>query len=525
MNDTQKRIHEKGFNFSERLETIPGLESFNNFRKVKVGLKSLDDAVLDLNAFGKNNRLEYGDKDTIVRALSELDYAELRKISNFYYNMDGIYQRLCKYIAFLYRYDWYVITYRGSTKEDDPKLLTDFSNVLSFLDNSNVKKLCGDICLNILKNGCYYGYVVPNDEKLVLQDLPVSYCRSRYSANGNAAVEFNMKYFDDQFRDTQYRLKVLQLFPKEFSKGYLLYKEGKLKAEYSGDGDGWYLLDTNYAFKINFNHSDCPVFAAVIPLLIDLNNAQELDRKKTMQQLVKIIIQKLPRDKNGDLIFDGDEARDLHNNAVRMLKKAVGTDVLTTFADVDVADMSDRNVSSSMDGLSKVERAVFNAAGISNNLFNTEGNTALDRSILNDEGATRDILFQLEPFLNKSIAHFTKNRKKHSFRVKLLETTQYNYKDLAKLYKEQTQIGYSKMLPQVALGHSQSEILAMIDFENKTLKLSEVMIPPLMSSTMNAETLDRTRQTTSDKSDKVGREEKPDNEKSDKTLQNLEAMS
>jgi hypothetical protein len=36
----------------------------------------------------------------------------------------------------------------------------------------------------------------------------------------------------------------------------------------------------------------------------------------------------------------------------------------------------------------------------------------------------------------------------------MLETTQYNYKDLAKMYKEQVQLGYSKMLPQIAMGHS-----------------------------------------------------------------------
>lgn len=45
--------------------------------------------------------------------------------------------------------------------------------------------------------------------------------------------------------------------------------------------------------------------------------------------------QKLPLDKNGDLIFDVDEARDIHNNAVAMLKRAIGVDVLTTFADIE----------------------------------------------------------------------------------------------------------------------------------------------------------------------------------------------
>ena len=80
---------------------------------------------------------------------------------------------------------------------------------------------------------------------------------------------------------------------------------------------------------------------------------------------MKIIVQKLPLDKNGDLIFDVDEARDIHNNGVAMLKRAVGVDVLTTFTDVESIDLSDKNTSTTKDDLEKVERAVFNAFGIS----------------------------------------------------------------------------------------------------------------------------------------------------------------
>ena len=102
----------------------------------------------------------------------------------------------------------------------------------------------------------------------------------------------------------------------------------------------------------------------------------------------------------------------------------------------------------------------------------------------------------------------------------MLETTQYNYKDLSKTYKEQVQLGYSKMLPQVALGHSQSSILNTVYFENKILNLSEIMIPPLMSSTINGEDI-----LNKSGDSKSGRPEKPDDQKSDKTIQNKEAMS
>ncbi len=82
---------------------------------------------------------------------------------------------------------------------------------------------------------------------------------------------------------------------------------------------------------------------------MDLEDAKKLDKDKMAQQLLKIVIQKLPIDKNGDLIFDVDEGQMLHNNAVNMLADAVGVDVLTSFADVEVADMSDRSNVSSVD--------------------------------------------------------------------------------------------------------------------------------------------------------------------------------
>ena len=121
----------------------------------------------------------------------------------------------------------------------------------------------------------------------------------------------------------------------------------------------------------------------------------------------------------------------------------------------------------------------------------------------------------------------------------MLETTQYNYQALSKLYKEQTQIGYSKMRPQIALGHSQSFILNTAHFENEVLHLSEIMIPPLMSSTLNGEdilgkkaTSDTNKTQTNSGTKKVtaetkaaGRPEKANDEKSDKTIANKESST
>ena len=114
----------------------------------------------------------------------------------------------------------------------------------------------------------------------------------------------------------------------------------------------------------------------------------------------------------------------------------------------------------------------------------------------------------------------------------MLETTQFNYKEIAKLYKEQTQLGYSKMLPQIALGHSQSFILNTITFENDYLHLSEIMIPPMSSNTMSSSTIlgkneklssNKTQNNTEGKT--AGRPQKADDQKSEKTIKNKESMS
>ena len=539
-------IRAKGFDMMQRPQTEYG--------QIKSGTKQLADAVINLGAIEKSTK-GYVSKGVVLKALFDNDVAKLREISNYFYKTNGIYQRLCNYVATMYRYDWYVVpeVYKEGTKGEE--IIKDLHKVLNFMDNSYISKICGEMALGVVKNGAYYGYLVPTSTGVIVQELPINYCRARYNVGNLPAVEFNMRFFDIAFPDTNYRMKVLNLFPEEFKKGYHAYKRNLLKDEYTGtssgiissewrrrDESGWWQLDPDKTVKFSFPNggngaADLPLFINVIPAILDLDAAQDLDRRKQMQKLLKIVVQKLPLDKNGDLIFDVDEARDIHNNAVEMLRRAVGVDVLTTFADIESIDMSDKNTTATQDDLAKVERAVYNASGTSQNMFNTDGNMALEKSVLNDEGMVRALLLQFEVFFDRIAQSKSANRKKYNFRLYMLETTQYNYKELAKMYKEQVQLGYSKMLPQIAMGHSQSSILNTAYFENEVMNLSELMIPPLMSSTMNMQDLKGGSGSTSSSgsqkpsgssgssSGSAGRPEKPNDQKSEKTIKNKESMS
>ena len=509
-----------------------------DFNKIKVGAKVLEDAVLDLGNLKKINP-ELADKDNVLRAINNYDLKLMREISLYFYRTSGIYSRLVRYMAFMYRYDSFLTPYVNGDNIKTEKVLDGFYKGLNILDNFKVKKTLGEIALQVVKQGCYYGYKVPTSTGIVLQELPADYCRVRFKRGNKPVIEFNMKFFDENFRDMEQRVKILKMFPKEFSKGYVLYRQGKLPPLFQGDTVGWYMLDPKQTVKFTVNGEDYPPFISVIPLILDLDAAQDLDRQKTMQRLLKIVIQKIPLDKNGELLFDIDEIQQLHNNAVMMLARAIGVDVLTSFADVSVEDMSDDS-SVQTDDLERVERQLYNEAGVSQLQFNSNGNIALNNSILNDEATMYNMLLQFEDFLNELLEPLNKTPKKLQYKVQLLTTTIYNYKDLAKMYKEQTQMGYSKMLPQIALGQSQSSILATAYFENDILDLLHVFIPPVMSSTMSADLLNHnddgkdnknSNQTSSKQklapsdNNEVGRKEKADNEKSEKTIQNKESMS
>lgn len=531
MINRRDEIKAKGFSipdYSNDTNSVPEVSRNIDFSKIRVGAKTLDDAVLEFSGLKKVNP-RIVDKDFVLRAIDNCNFAEMREISNFFYRTSGIYSRLCRYMAYLYRYDWLVTPYINTDNYKEEKVLGDFNKILMFFDNLQLKRILGEIALKVIRDGCYYGYIIKTKDSINIQDLPANYCRSRFSVNGRPAVEFNMKFFDDMFRDTTQKMKMLKLFPAEFKKGYILYKEGKLLPDFMGDTSGWYLLETENVIKFNINGEDFPAFISVIPAIIDLDEAQALDRKKMAQKLLKIIVQKMPMDKNGDLIFDVDEAAQLHNNAVRMLGKAIGIDVLTTFADVSVEDMADKNTTTTVDDLNKVERTVYNEAGVSQMQFNTDGNIALEKSILNDEASMYNLLVQFEAFLNSLLKPYNTSPKKVLYRIQLLTTTIYNYKEMAKLYKEQTQLGYSKMLPQIALGQSQSSILANAFFENDVLDLVNVFVPPMMSSTMNADAVAAIKNRDGNNKDNPegGRPTKESNGEavSDKTLQNKESAN
>ena len=107
MKNRKEEIKRKGFkmtvtdtNNDNRISDFVPVD----FSKIKVGTKTLDDAILDLGDYSKVDK-RLTKKDIILKALSDNNYEEMREISRFYFQTSGIYSRLCKYMAYMYNYD------------------------------------------------------------------------------------------------------------------------------------------------------------------------------------------------------------------------------------------------------------------------------------------------------------------------------------------------------------------------------------------------------------------------------------
>jgi hypothetical protein len=209
-----------------------------DFSQIKVGKNTLKGEISTLIDYHKSSNSRTYDKETVERAVNRRDIKEMRRISNYFFETSGIYSRLCRYMAYLYRYDWTVTPQRYDDKVKDEKVIEGWVKASTYLEQSDLKRNFGLYALSVIKNGCYYGYILDKGTAAYLQELHPDYCRSRYEIDGIPAVEFNIKFFDDFFTDNVYKLRVLKSFPKEFQKAYIAYKEGKLPRDFNGDDNG-----------------------------------------------------------------------------------------------------------------------------------------------------------------------------------------------------------------------------------------------------------------------------------------------
>lgn len=459
------------------------------------------------------------------------DVEALIDLSKFYYRTNGNYRNNINLLATLPKYD-YVITpiYDLDKKKDKKKIVGSFYEANSFVDELNIPVTFTHVSRELLKNGTYYGILREENKKPTIQDLPARYCRVRFKDYNNLDIlEFNLAYFNT-IVDEVSRDEVLKNFPESVEYAYRMWNKGLSQIS-------WVEIPPEIG-GVSFTYGDkTPLLIASIPELHKMEEAIDREGRRDENELYKLLIQKMPIDNKGELVFQLDEVADIHASVADMLSELDTVDILTTFGDTTMESIQDSSAASqSADRIEKYKTNAYDALGRSAILFNADGSAALKYSIQKDEALMNSITniyanwirFQI----NKRFA--TANCR---FDFTILPTTVFNQKEIQAQYFQAAQYGYSKMYAGVAVGIKQVNQLSLMDFENDFLKMSEKMIPLQSSYTTsgkevaeesknkNEKSGENTGKSSSaqDLSNSGGRPTLDDKDKSEKTQANIKA--
>ena len=444
--------------------------------------------------------------EEVNRIINSSTLAEQQKLSRTYFYKDGFYKRILLYYATLLTYSGLLIPNPAFGKPlSTPHIAKRYYGALEYIDKMNFAEIMTRMSIRVLVDGAYYGVIQTfTKDKFVMLDLPTSYCRSCYlDTEGDEVVEFNVGYFDT-IVDEGVRKETLNTYPKIISDYYKAYHNGKGKKT---NGTPWLRLPTDVGICFTL-FGETPPFLDIIPATIRYDKAIDRREDAELEEIKKIIVQKIPHLQDGTLLFEPDEAEVIHNGTVGMMKGNKNVSVLTTYADVD-SIVSKTTADNEASSLEKMLQNVYADAGVSSQIFAPLGVQAIMLSIINDISLMMILANKYARFITKVVNSLFGNAN-ISFKYTIFPLSLYNKSDFITDTLKLAQNGYSYLVPAIAAGLSQREIVNIKDLENDVLELRDKFIPLQTSYT--------------ESSGKVGAPEKPLEKKSEKTIQNEDAI-
>lgn len=482
------------------------MEQEKNFKFDLTSFKKSLDEMVASNSNDARNVSRYFERfihrtytlEDVERIIQSGSLSEQQKLSRTFFYKDGFYKRILIYYATLLKFMGVLIPNPTFNKNlSDSYIQKRYNAALDFIENSSIQTLFTNCSLRVLIDGYYYGIVQTfGKESFTLMDLPAQYCRSIVKdLKGNDLVEFNVAYFDS-FMDQDIKRATLEAYPKIIRQYYRKWAAGKVESS-------WVLLPIELAVCFNL-FEGLPMFLSVIPATIQYDDTVDTERERDLDEIRKIIVQKIPHLQDGGLLFEPEEAEVIHKGTVGMLKQNKNVSVLTTYADVD-AIISKTTSDAVSNNLEKMVQNIYNEGGVSNQVFAATGNLSVEISIKNDVAFMMHLANKYSVFLS-NLLNLVFGNTNINFKYEFLPITYYNESTFITDSFKLAQSGYSFILPALALGVTQRDLGNLKDLENDVMKLGEKLKPLQSAYTQSANS--------------VGAPEKSSDEKSEKTIAN-----
>lgn len=441
-------------------------------------------------------------KEEINRILREGTAVEKAELSSHFFSISGVYKRIILHYATFLTYSWLLVPHmkKMGDKVKDKKNQKTYFDAAEFCSSFGIERKCAWFAKVVLVKGGYYGIIHDSGSSIAIQDLPFEYCRSRFKNHQDVdIVEFDVRFFD-QIREESLRKEILKTYPKIIQRGYKNYHEK--------DDDPWIFLPAELGIYFTL-FEESPFFLDLIPLIDDLEDYKEIDKERNMLSLKRIITQEVPHD-GMNLVFEPEEAADMHAGVLDMLANNPDVDVITSYAKIGLLDLS--GDADDKTEVSSAQQLIYDSAGVSKELFSATTDAGLEFSLNND--------LSMMMMLGQGFAHFFTallnnkfGNRKMSFKLLILPVSFYNLDEYLSKAKDLAAFGYSLINPITATGIDQTSLSDLKAVENDVLELNEVLKPLQSAYTQSGKTNAITAQASKD-AEKTAAQNK-DSEKSE----------
>ena len=420
----------------------------------------------------RSKRQKVYSEDEIRRIVQEGNPIERAALSEYFFATNGLYKRIILHYATFLTYSWILVPYpknkSGKVDITEKKVAQTYYDAADFCTTFQIDRKCALFARDILVKGGYYGLIHDESNNVVIQDLPFDYCRSRFkNAQDVDIVEFSMEFFDN-IRDDKLRDEILNTYPRFIMKAYKKYKHH--------NGEKWIFLPAEMGIYFCY-FEERPFFLDLIPLLNDLDDYKEIDKERNTQALKRILVQQVPLD-GMKLVFEPEEAQEMHEGVLDMMVNNEDVDVLTTYNKVSLLDMSATDDEKTE--ITDVQNLIYSSAGLSKELFFATTEAGLKYSINNDLAMVM-ILGQRFAHFFTVLLNYKFENKRVKFKLIILPLSYYNSEDYTQHAKELAAFGYAFLPPILSTGLDQTNLVALKALENDLLDL-DVILKPLQSS-------------------------------------------
>lgn len=509
-------------------DNLRNIEDFKSFAKHTAQVRIPSNEKSYQNRYGRSisSLRRAFSKEELIDIIQAGDPQTIREVSRYYLRFCGEYAQMINYRSSLLSYAYMVVPHYD-IKNPPKKLDSLYAKTSKQLKEANFDSLFPRINKTILSEGVFFGILKETeDHRIVFYRLPCQWCRSRFQDENDLHIlEINLQYFDQVVSDEVERKQLLSLFPKYVQSRYKSRKDKNWWVEIPPSEGG---------ICFSFNDEMIPPFISSAVAAEELQDARDREQERDDNELRKLLIQKLPIDKqNGELLFTLPEAAELHDSVCGMLAGQDSIDVLTTYADVKLESIqeADTAASASQSRLSKYTQNVYNEMGVSQEIFNaSNGSTALTYSIKKDIAQMYSWSKQYEIWINTYLRRIGKTN--CYFSIRILPSSTIFKKEDADMYLKTAQYGYPKTAVAAVMGIDTIDMIHLSDFENNILGLDTVMKPLNSSYTQtgeenskNSEKIKTSSKKIQDITNEGGRPPLDESERSDRTQQNIEGMT